>query len=142
MSLSNKEFNVIVSRLMFKSDYKSAIKWLEKEKQISLSKSTYHRILNKLDSESFQRLSEIGKNFPSIMIDEITKFENFEKEIMTQYEREKNPMNKAKIIMMNAQLQPFIISLLDQSKTLLEARAVESIKEDNILSKFTKHNNS
>lgn len=142
MSLSNKEFNVIVSRLMFKSDYKSAIEWLEKEKQISMSETTYHRILNKLDSESFQRLSEIGKNFPSIMVDEITKFENFEKEIMTQYEREKNPMNKAKIIMMNAQLQPFIISLLDQSKTLLEARAVESIKEDNILSKFTKRNNS
>lgn len=135
MTLNDKEYHVIVSRIMFKSDFKLAIKWLESKGYKNIKQAEYYRILSKLDVEAKKRLYELGEKFEIVAADEIVKFLNIEKQMYEEYHKEENPLNRARILQMIANLQPYITSLYDQTKKVIEGDVIESVKEDNILSK-------
>ena len=134
MALNDKEYHVIVSRIMFKSDFKLAIKWLESKGFKKIKQAEYYRILSKLDVEAKKRLYELGEKFEIVAADEIVKFLNIEKQMYEEYHKEENPLNRARILQMIANLQPYITSLYDQTKKVIEGDVIESVKEDNILS--------
>jgi len=136
MALNDKEYNIITSRIMFKSDFNLALKWLE-SKGLKVSQADYYRTLAILDKDAKKRLYGLAEKFEVIAADEIVKFQNIEKQMYEEYHKESQPINRAKILKMIADLQPYITSLYDQTRMVLEGRINESIKEDNILSKYT-----
>lgn len=135
MTLSGKDFDVITSRIMFKTDWKLALKWLE-SKGYKIKKTDYYRILNRLDHDARKRLYEIAQKFEVIAAEEIEKFSLLEKQLYEEYNQEQSHINKARILKMIAELQPYITSLYDDIKTIFEEPIAKHIKEDPVFSKF------
>ena len=133
--MNDKEFHVVTSRIMFKSDYKTALQWLG-AKGFNIPQATYFRLLSKLDKEAKDRLFDIAKKFEIVAADELVKFNNIEKQLYEEYHKESQPLNRARILQMIANLQPYMTALYDQTRQVLEGK-IESEK-DNILSKHTK----
>src|SRR3990167_4781957 len=133
MTLNDKEFNVITSRNMFKSDYKLALTWL-KSKGFDISQADYYRTLSILDDQAQKRLYEIASKFEIIAVDEIEKFKSLEKMLYEEYHKEKTPLNRARILQMIIQMQPYITSLYDQTKQMLEGKIAK--QKDIILSQL------
>ena len=132
MTLNDKEFHIITARIMFKSDYKHALEWL-KFKGHKVSQATYFRTLAVVDKDAKKRLYEVAKKFEVIASEEIIKFNNLEKQMYEEYHREELPLNRARILQMIANLQPYMTALYDQTRQVLEGK-LESEK-DSILSK-------
>ena len=131
MTLNDKEYNIIVARIIFKSDFKRALIWL-KAKGHEMSQGTYYKTLAVLDQNARNRLHEIACKFETIAADEIVKFQNIEKQMWEEYYKETNTLNRARILQMIANLQPYITALYDQTREVLEGK-IESEK-DSILS--------
>jgi hypothetical protein len=134
MTLNDKEFHILTARIMFKSDYKLALKWLE-SKGYEMKQATYFRTLGIMDKEAKERLFKIAQDFEIVAADEIVKFNNIEKQMYEEYLKEKTPLGKAKILQMIANLQPYITALHEQTRLVLEGK-LESEK-DSILSKHS-----
>lgn len=132
MALNDKDYCIIISRVMFKTDWKLALKWLESN-GYKMSQGTYFKRLGVLDGEAKKRLFNIATEFETIAADEVIKFNNIEKQMYEEYLKESAPLNRARILQMIANLQPYITALYDQTRDLLEGK-LESEK-DNILSK-------
>ena len=130
--LNDKEYNIIVARIMFKTDYKKALKWLNVQ-GYKMSQSSYFKKLRHIDNNAKSRLYEIAKNFETIAADEIIKFHNLEKQMYDEYYREESALNRARILQMIANLQPYITGLYDQTRQILEGTFEQ--ERDNILSK-------
>lgn len=122
MDITSKESAIIQSKLMFKKDYKLALTWLE-TKGYKMGSNQYYSKLRMLDSQGAERLFDIGKNFPAFHADEIEKFLMIESQLYEQYYQEKEPLNKARILKMIADIQPLITSLYDSTQYVLEANA-------------------
>ena len=122
MDLNSKESAIIQAKLMFKKDFKMALKWLE-TRGYKMSQNSNYVKLRDLDSKGAERLYEIGKSFPAFHADEIEKFLMIESQLYEQYYQEKEPLNKAKILKMIADVQPLITSLYDSTQYVLEANA-------------------
>ena len=135
MTLSGKDFDVITSRIMFKSDWKLALNWLESQ-GYKIKKTDYYRILNRLDHDAGKRLYEIAQKFEVIAADEIEKFRSLEKMLYEEYHQEQSHINKARILKMIVEIQPYITSLYDEIKTIFEEPIGKQIKKDSVLSKF------
>jgi len=133
MTLNDKEYHIIVSRIMFKTDYKLALRWLESQ-GFEVSQADYYRTLAVLDADARKRLYELAKNFEVIAADEVVKFQKIEAGLWEEYHKEKIPLNRARILRMITELQPYITSLYDQTKQVMQGKAVEQFKKDNILS--------
>lgn len=134
MTLNDKEFHILTARIMFKSDYKVALKWLE-SKGYEMSQATYFRTLAVMDQDAKDRLFKIAQEFEVVAADEIIKFNNIEKQMYEEYHKEQSPLGRARILQMIANLQPFITALHEQTKLVLEGK-LESEK-DSILSQHT-----
>lgn len=122
MDLSGKETAVIQSKLMFQKDYLLALKWLE-TKGYKLSRTSYYDNLKRLNDSGAERLFSIGQHFPAFHADEIEKFLMIESQLYEQYYQEKEPLNKARILKMVADIQPLITSLYDSTQYVLEINA-------------------
>lgn len=133
MTLNGLEFDVVVSRIMFKTDVTLALKWLKTQNH-KMSKQTYYNHLNRLDADAQSRLYELAQKFSIIAADEIVKFQGIEKQMYEEYHKEKLPINRARILKMIAELQPYITSLYDQTRTIMEGKIATAVKEDPILS--------
>ena len=131
MALNDKEFHILTARIMFKSDYKMALEWLE-AKGHKMGQATYFRTLAVMDKDAKQRLFEVAKKFEVVAADEIIKFNNIEKQMYEEYHREENPLNRARILQMIANLQPYITALHDQTREVLEEKLAE--QKDSVLS--------
>lgn len=136
MALNENEFNIITARIMFRTDWKPALSWL-KAKGLEISKNDYYRTLAALDENARTRLNELAIKFEVILADEVDKFKALEKMMWEEYHKEKTPMNRSRILMMIANLQPYITSLYDQTRTMIESKVKDAAKEDSVLSKFT-----
>lgn len=134
MTLNDKEFHVIVARVMFKTDYKLALKWLE-SKDYRISQAEYYRILARLDLEAQKRLFEIGQKFQIIASDEIIKLTSIEKMMYEEYHKEQKPKDRAIILKMIVELQPYLTSLYDQTRLLIESNVTKEV--NHILSEHT-----
>ena len=122
MDLSGKETAIIQSKLMFQKDFTLALRWLE-TKGFKMSRTAYYDNLKRLNNAGAERLFEIGKHFPAFHADEIEKFLMIESQLYEQYYQEKEPLNKARILKMIADIQPLITSLYDSTQYVLEANA-------------------
>lgn len=122
MDLSRNETMVMQSKLMFHSDYTLALKWLD-TKGVKLSVAGYYKILKRLNESGAERLFHIGQQFPAFHADEIEKFLMIESQLYEQYYTEKEPINKARILKMIADIQPLITSLYDSTQYVLETNA-------------------
>lgn len=134
MTLNDKEYHILTARIMFKSDWKLALKWLE-SKGYDIKQATYFRTLAIMDQEAKERLFRVAKDFEIVAADEIIKFSNIEKQMYEEYLKETTPLGKAKILQMIANLQPYITALYEQTKLVLEGK-LESEK-NNILSEHS-----
>ena len=85
MPLNDKEFNIVLARIMFKTDWKFALAWL-KSKGLEISQSDYYRTLAVLDQQSLSRLNELGRNFTIILADELIKIQSIEKQLYEEYQ--------------------------------------------------------
>ncbi len=122
MDLTAKETAIIQSKLMFQKDYQLALKWLE-TKGFKLSVTTYYDNLRRLNKSGAERLFHIGQQFPAFHADEIEKFLLIESQLYEQYYQEREPLNKARILKMIADIQPLITSLYDSTQYVLETNA-------------------
>jgi len=134
MTLNDKEFHIITARIMFKSDYKVALKWL-KGKGYDISQATYFRTLAIMDKEARDRLFKVAEEFEIIASEEIIKFNNIEKQMYEEYHKETLPINRARILNMIANLQPYITALHEQTKMILEGKLVA--EKDSIFSQHS-----
>ena len=132
MTLNDKEYHIVTARIMFKTDWKQALEWL-KARGFDISQATYFRTLAVVDKEARERLFKIAKEFEIIASEEIIKFNNLEKQMYEEYHKEDQPVNRARILQMIANLQPYITSLYDQTRLVLEGKL--NAEKDNILSK-------
>lgn len=122
MDLTAKETAIIQSKLMFQKDWTLAIKWLE-TKGYKVSQTAYYDNLRRLNRSGAERLFNIGQQFPAFHADEIEKFLMIESQLYEQYYTEKEPLNKARILKMIADIQPLITSLYDSTQYVLETNA-------------------
>ena len=134
MALNEKEFLIISAKIMFKQDWKLALSWLT-GKGYTIKKDIYYRTLNALDKKARTRINDIAKNFEVIVADEIEKFRIIEKQLYEEYHKEEAPINRAKILKIIAEMQPYITSLYDEVKMIFEDKIVDAVKEDTVLSK-------
>lgn len=134
MALNDKEYHVIMAKIMFKTDYKLAISWL-KSKGFEVSQADYYRILARLDSEAQKRLYEVGAKFQVIAADELVKLSSIEKMLFEEYHKETKPKDRAIILKMIVELQPYLTSLYDQTRLLIEGKVAKEI--NNLLPEFT-----
>ena len=134
MPLNEKEFFIISAKIMFKQDWKLALSWL-KGKGYNIKKDVYYRTLNSLDKKARTRINDIAKNFEVIVADEIEKFRILEKQLYEEYHKEESPINRARILKIIAEMQPYITSLYDEVKMIFEDKITDAVKEDSILSK-------
>ena len=132
MTLNDKEYHIVTARIMFKTDWKQALEWL-KARGFDISQATYFRTLAVVDKEATERLFKIAKEFEIIASEEIIKFNNLEKQMYEEYHKEDQPLNRARILQMIANLQPYITALYDQTRLVLEGKL--NAEKDNILSK-------
>ena len=132
MTLNDKEYHIVTARIMFKTDWKQALEWL-KARGFDISQATYFRTLAVVDKEVTERLFKIAKEFEVIASEEIIKFNNLEKQMYEEYHKEDQPLNRARILQMIANLQPYITALYDQTRLVLEGKL--NAEKDNILSK-------
>jgi len=135
--MNDKEFHVIVARIMFKTDYKLALSWL-KGKDHEISQAEYYRTLARLDSEAQKRLYEVAQKFQIIASDEIIKLTGIEKMLFEEYHKETKPKDRALILRMIVELQPYLTSLYDQTRVLIEGNATK--EANNVLSEYFQKN--
>jgi len=129
MRLSDKEFHILQSRIMFDKRFSLALNWLER-KGYKVSQADYYRTLGELEKNARGRLEEIAKNYPAYVADEIDKFKSIESSLWDEYNLEKSHTNRAGILMKIASIQPFYTSLLSGSQIILEDHAKKSIRSE------------
>lgn len=122
MKLTERESLVLQAKLMYKSDYTAAIKWLNSKGE-KMKQTTYYMILKDIESRGAERLFNIGKTFQAFHADEIEKFLMIESQMYEQYHAEETPTGKARILKMIADIQPMITALYDSTQYVVEANA-------------------
>jgi len=131
MPLNDKEFNIVLARIMFKTDWKLALSWL-KSKGYDTSQSDYYRTLAVLDQQSLSRLNELGRSFTIVLADELVKIQSIEKQLYEEYHKEPHPINRARILKMILEMQPYLTAIITETRSIIENNAIK--QKDNILS--------
>ena len=98
-----------------------------------LTDRTLRRIKKKIKSEEFTRLSDIAKGgFIKQHLERIDQLELIQKEIWSNYYKEKNPSKKVVILQALAQIQPYLSQYYEASKQVMEDEVQDRTKSNNI----------
>ena len=160
MTLNGTELLVIATKTMRFSD-EEALTYL-KDKNKEISRSTYYRILGKVDVETKKRLFDICKNFTTHHLERIDALRVVEKELWVNYHAKKSiiiqtredgydennkkyskttaevmqidqtPTEKTKILKDITELQPYISAYEEATQSIMEKSIVQFGREESM----------
>lgn len=117
--LPDRERAVLQCRLM-RLNEREALAYLQGS-GFQMSPKTYWRIRSKLEKTKQQRLFEIGQaGFVDQHLWRIDTLETVEQELWRQYVLEKSPFKKARILVMIAEVQPYLGTFYRTTKKVIE----------------------
>ncbi len=160
MTLNETELLIVATKTMRFSD-EEALAYL-KGKNKEISRSTYHRILGRVDVETKKRLFDICKNFTAHHLERIDALREVEKELWRNYHMKKSiiiqtredgydennekyskstaeimevpqtPIEKVKILKDITELQPYISAYEEATQSIMEKSVQQFGKEENV----------
>ena len=93
--------------------------------------STLARIKKKIKDSRFSTMSKLAlEGFIAQHLERIQQLELITKELWLQYNAEKQPIKKAEILKMIAEIQPLISQYHEASKEVMEGQVRESVPEN------------
>ena len=102
-----------------------------KDNGFSISRATYFRHKKKLEEKKLERLYHMANlGFEYQHLDRIDGLELIEKKMWEEYNKEKDPWKRVQILKDIAQVQPYLASLYDSTKFVIDNKTVEAKEKD------------
>jgi hypothetical protein len=122
----------VVETIRMRLSTEQALQYM-KYNGFSVSRATYFRHKKKLEEKKLQRLYHMANlGFEYQHLDRIDGLELIEKKMWEEYNKEKGPWKRVQILNDIAQIQPYLASIYDSTKFVIDKRTIET-KEKEII---------
>ena len=137
MYRNNTIFPLLIECMAMNLHENEALGYL-KDRGFKISHDTFYRYKRKIKNSRFERLSLIAKTqFIDQHLDRISNLELINKEMWSLYRKEKDNFKKAQILEKIAELQTYISSYYDVSRSVMEQSIKNEKPKDNPISTTT-----
>lgn len=130
MTLNATELLVVSTKVM-RFDEKEGLAYL-KSRGFPMDRSTYYRILGRVDSRTRERLYHIAKDLKDRHLDRIDELYHIKDEMWKNYHREADPVNRTRILREIKEIQPYISAYDEATQGILEESMRLFGKEEDI----------
>jgi hypothetical protein len=132
LSLLNDTEKTVVETIRMRLSTEQALQYM-KDNGFSVSRATYFRHKKKLEEKKLERLNYMANlGFEYQCLDRIDGLELIEKKMWEEYNKEKDPWKRVQILKELAQIQPFLASIYDSTKFVIDKSPIET-KEKGII---------
>ena len=130
MALNATELMVLSTKVM-RFDEQESLAYL-KTRGATMDRSTYYRILGRIDAKTRERLYHIAKNLKDIHLDKIDELYHIKDELWENYHREAEPMNRTRILHEIKEILPYLSAYEEATQGLIEESVRLFGKEEDI----------
>ncbi|HET6717874.1 MAG TPA: DUF4756 family protein [Nitrososphaeraceae archaeon] len=132
LSLLSDTEKAVVETIRMRLSTEQALQYM-KDIGFSVSRATYFRHKKKLEEKKLERLYHMANlGFEYQHLDRIDGLELIEKKMWEEYNKEKDPWKRVQILKDIAQLQPYLASIYDSTKFVVDNKTFKS-KEKGII---------
>ena len=132
LSILSDTEKAVVETIRMRVSTEQALHYM-KNNGLSISRATYFRHKKKLEEKKLERLYHMANlGFEYQHLDRIDGLELIEKKMWEEYNKEKDPWKRVQILKDIAQVQPYLASLYDSTKFVIDKRPIET-KEKGII---------
>ena len=126
LSILTDTEKAVVETIRMRLSTEQALQYM-KENGFSVSRATYFRHKKKLEEKKLERLSHMANlGFEYQHLDRIDGLELIEKKMWEEYNKEKGPWKRVQILKDIAQIQPYLASIYDSTKFVIDNKTVEA----------------
>ena len=132
LSILSDTEKAVVETIRMRLSTEQALQYM-KDNGFSVSRATYFRHKKKLEEKKLERLYHMANiGFEYQHLDRIDGLELIEKKMWEEYNKEKNPWKRVQILKDIVEIQPYLSSIYDASKFVIDKRTIEA-KEKGII---------
>ncbi|HEX2406697.1 MAG TPA: hypothetical protein VHJ38_05750 [Nitrososphaeraceae archaeon] len=132
LSILNDTEKAVVETIRMRLSTEHALQYM-KDNGFSISRATYFRHKKNLEEKKLERLCHMANiGFEYQHLDRIDGLELIEKKMWEEYNKEKGPWRRVQILKDIAQIQPYLASIYDSTKFVIEKKIIET-KENSII---------
>jgi hypothetical protein len=132
LSLLSDTEKAVVETIRMRLSIEQSLQYM-KDNGFSISRATYFRHKKKMEEKKLERLYHMANiGFEYQHLDRIDGLELIEKKIWEEYTKEKDPWKRVQILKIIAEVQPYLASIYDSTKFVVDNKTFES-KEKGII---------
>jgi hypothetical protein len=126
LSILSDTEKAVVETIRMRLSTEQALQYM-KDNGFYVSRATYFRHKKKLEEKKLERLYHMANlGFEYQHLDRIDGLELIEKKMWEEYNKEKDPWKRVQILKDIAQIQPFLASIYDSTKFVIDKRPIEA----------------
>jgi hypothetical protein len=126
LSLLSDTEKAVVETIRMRLSTEQALQYM-KDNGFYISRATYFRHKKKLETKKLERLYHMANlGFEYQHLDRIDGLELIEKKMWEEYNKEKDPWKRVQILKYIAEVQPYLASLYDASKFVIDKKIIEA----------------
>ena len=119
LSILSDTEKAVVETIRMRLSTEQALQYM-KDNGFSVSRATYFRHKKKLEEKKLERLYHMANlGFEYQHLDRIDGLELIEKKMWEEYNKEKDPFRRVRILKDIAEIQPYLSSIYDASKYII-----------------------
>jgi hypothetical protein len=122
LSILDEKEKAVVETLIMRFHAKEALDYL-KNQGMEMGQATYYRYRKKVEAKKLERMQFIAQHFQELHLEKIDRLELIDKLMWQQFEKEKEPYRKVKILESIANAQSTISSYYESSTIALQISA-------------------
>jgi hypothetical protein len=132
LSLLNDTEKAVVETIRMRLSTEQALQYM-KDNGFYVSRATYFRHKKKLEEKKLERLYHMANlGFEYQHLDRIDGLELIEKKMWEEYNKEKDPWKRVQILKDIAQVQPYLASIYDSTKFVIDKKIIEAKEKGNV----------
>ncbi len=129
LSILSDTEKAVVETIRMRLSTEHALQYM-KDNGLSVSRATYFRHKKKLEEKKLERLYHMANlGFEYQHLDRIDGLE-LEKKMWEEYNKEKVPWKRVQILKYIAEVQPYLSSIYDASKFVIDKKTIEAKEKD------------
>jgi hypothetical protein len=132
MSMLDDKERAVVETMIMRYNYTEALDYLQNH-GMDMSQATYYRFRKKVESKKLERMQFIAEHFQELHLEKIDRLEYIEKLMWNEFENEKQPSRRVRILESIANAQPIITAYYHSSTAALDISARHAARTNKIV---------